>query len=239
MIEDDPWEALRHAATAPVPEPERGAPGQRLLTPRRPARPDPAPARPARSPRRRRRARRVAGRGRRGLLAAGAVVLVAVVAAVGASWSGASRATAPPPDVPAERLDNAIGAPTAPPTDPCPVSAAALAADVDGDGCPEDLRVEYGVLITPIGRYAVGEAGDVVLVGDWDCDGVATPAAFRPGTGSVFLFPTWADAGELRVQPTATVTGATTAEAVDLDGDGCAEVVVQRADAEAAVVRPP
>ena len=33
--------------------------------------------------------------------------------------------------------------------------------------------------------FRVGEAGDRVLLGDWDCDGVASPAVYRPATGEV------------------------------------------------------
>lgn len=40
-------------------------------------------------------------------------------------------------------------------------------------------------------RYAIGAEGDLVVIGDWDCDGVATPAIARPGTGQVALFDRW------------------------------------------------
>ena len=41
------------------------------------------------------------------------------------------------------------------------------------DGAPTDLPF--------------GDAGDLPLAGDWTCDGIATPAAFRPSTGQYFL----------------------------------------------------
>ena len=40
-------------------------------------------------------------------------------------------------------------------------------------------------------RYAIGTEGDLVVIGDWDCDGVATPAIARPGTGPVAMFDRW------------------------------------------------
>ena len=44
-------------------------------------------------------------------------------------------------------------------------------------------------------RYAIGVPGDIVLAGDWDCDGVRTPSIVRPGTGAVVLFDAWPDPG--------------------------------------------
>lgn len=44
-------------------------------------------------------------------------------------------------------------------------------------------------------RYAIGAEGDLVVIGDWDCDGVATPAIARPGTGQVVLFDRWPSPG--------------------------------------------
>lgn len=40
-------------------------------------------------------------------------------------------------------------------------------------------------------RYAIGTEGDLVVIGDWNCDGVATPAIARPGTGQVAMFDRW------------------------------------------------
>ena len=40
-------------------------------------------------------------------------------------------------------------------------------------------------------RYAIGVQGDLVATGDWDCDGIPTPAIVRPATGDVVLFEEW------------------------------------------------
>lgn len=44
-------------------------------------------------------------------------------------------------------------------------------------------------------RYAIGAKGDLVVIGDWDCDGEATPAIARPDTGQVVLFDRWPPPG--------------------------------------------
>ena len=51
---------------------------------------------------------------------------------------------------------------------------------------PFDGRIEHAGR-----RYAVGEPGDVVLLGDWDCDGTSSPAVHRPATGQVWRFDAW------------------------------------------------
>ena len=45
-------------------------------------------------------------------------------------------------------------------------------------------------------RYAVGNTGDFVETGDWDCDGQATAAIVRPSTGGIVLFDAWPGPGE-------------------------------------------
>ncbi len=44
-------------------------------------------------------------------------------------------------------------------------------------------------------QYAVGAAGDRVVLGDWECSGSVTPALLRPRTGEVHLFDEWAGPG--------------------------------------------
>ncbi|MGI8759319.1 MAG: hypothetical protein ACR2K0_08440, partial [Acidimicrobiales bacterium] len=80
--------------------------------------------------------------------------------------------------------------------DACPPVPAPVAADVDGDGCEEGVDVEGGVVRTAGSRWQVATGAEIVLVGDWDCDGSATPAVVRPGSGEVWRYPRWAGAGE-------------------------------------------
>ncbi len=42
-------------------------------------------------------------------------------------------------------------------------------------------------------RYAFGQPGDQLVLGDWDGDGRATPALYRPSTGETFTFAGWAE----------------------------------------------
>lgn len=78
-------------------------------------------------------------------------------------------------------------------------------------------------------RYEVGEPGDLVVAGDWDCDGEATPAVLRPSTGEVFAFASWAVAGEVVVHAVDQVAGASRL-VVEAGRDGCATLVVERVD---------
>jgi hypothetical protein len=78
-------------------------------------------------------------------------------------------------------------------------------------------------------RWNVGQAGDIVAVGDWDCDGVVTPVSYRPSTGDVFVFSTWADEGEpLTVEAVARVAGGRALVADEgASPDGCDVPVIE------------
>jgi hypothetical protein len=131
--------------------------------------------------------------------------------------------------------------PTAPasrrPVVGCPQVAAVLAADVDGDGCAEALRLAAGVLEAGDRRWEVGQAGDLAAVGDWACTGRRTLAVLRPATGEVYRFDTWATADAPVVAPlVAKVDDARALRAADLDRDGCHELVVDRFSGPPAVL---
>jgi hypothetical protein len=82
-------------------------------------------------------------------------------------------------------------------------------------------------------QFAVGEPGDVAI-GSWGCDGAAPVAAvLRPSTGDVYVFARPATAGQdVSGERVATVVGATSLVAADLDGDGCSDLAVTRTDGE-------
>ncbi len=118
----------------------------------------------------------------------------------------------------------------------CP-AVAAPAADADGDGCPETIVVEGDRVVAAGVTYQVGRPGDLVSVGDWDCDGRATPALLRTATGEVFVFDRWATPGhDLTVRPVTVVGRATAVAAQDRDGDGCPELTVRRSGGADAVI---
>ncbi|HEC09559.1 MAG TPA: hypothetical protein ENI86_08330 [Acidimicrobiales bacterium] len=92
--------------------------------------------------------------------------------------------TAPTPSVAPELLASAVV--------PCPLPTRAMQrADIDGDGCPEGWYRTGAVLVADGVRYSIGDDDDLVTVGDWNCDGVATPALVTVPEGRVFLFPGW------------------------------------------------
>lgn len=68
--------------------------------------------------------------------------------------------------------------------------------DVDGDGCAEEIGLTAGFVWVDGTRYPVGDAGDQVAVGDWDCDGLATVALVQPG-GRVYVFDSWPEQSPL------------------------------------------
>src|SRR4051794_25228062 len=110
---------------------------------------------------------------------------------------------------------------TAPPvTHPSCPAVSRPAADVDGDGCPEPYSVVGAHLITSGVTYELGRPGDLSAVGDWDCDGRATPALVRPSTGEVFVFDGWAGTGrDVTVRAAAIVRDATGIRASRPGGD--------------------
>ena len=86
--------------------------------------------------------------------------------------------------------------------------------------------------------YGIGEDGDLLAVGDWDCDGTATPALVRPSTGSVFLFAAWPGADSaLSAEPVTSVAGARSL-ATASDATGCDALVVETASGTVTVVDP-
>jgi len=131
-------------------------------------------------------------------LALGAVG--AVVAAVGAV--GATSRPAPGP------VEAAVTVPDLSPS--CPTPDAPVAADVDGDGCPNAVRIGPGWVEVDHRRYRVGRIEDEVRVGDWDGDGRATVALLRPDADEVWLFPSW--------DPEAAVTARFVGRFPDSDG---------------------
>jgi hypothetical protein len=103
------------------------------------------------------------------------------------------------------------------------------ASDVSGTAGCAPVDIDGTVVVVGERRYEVGEPGDLVVAGDWDCDGAPTPALLRPSTGEVFAFPTWAVAGEVVVHAIDQVDGAAriVTEAGD---DGCTTLLVERVD---------
>ena len=188
---------------------------------------------------------------RPGAMVGAMVAVVAVGLILSAPWSSpaADPARPTPTAVPVPTTRPAAGSTTssaAPsPTRPsarsdCPVPAAVLIADVDGDGCLDALRYADGVLEGAGARWAVGRDGDQVATGDWSCRGARTVVLLRPSTGEVFRFEGWAVGQEpVTAAMVATVSGGQAVRAADVDRDGCHELVVERGELPPQVVRLP
>ncbi|HEX6420551.1 MAG TPA: protein kinase, partial [Acidimicrobiales bacterium] len=172
--------------------------------------PQPEPASPARPRRRRWRPVAVAGAG---LAAAGLLYLVRT-----------SDAAAPGGD----------GCPPSGP--PATVAGArAVAGDVAGDGCtvqgayaPETLEDGRTLMVLTIpldgeaARIGLGEPGDAVLLGDWNCDGADTPGLYRRSAGEVQYFEEWPEVAERTYRPVRAVPAATGGTATLHEGSGTA-----------------
>ncbi len=102
--------------------------------------------------------------------AAGAVLAMAFAATAGVR-SGRTHSAAPSTIA---AFTTTTPDTTAPPTTVLPLPA---------PGAP--------TLINQGRHYALGQPGDLAVVGDWDCDGTETPALLRPATGEVAVFSEW------------------------------------------------
>jgi eukaryotic-like serine/threonine-protein kinase len=75
-----------------------------------------------------------------------------------------------------------------------PDAARILHADVEGGGCTVPVAWDGRQLTVPLrsgetARYDLdARSSDILLLGDWNCDGRATPALYRPDDGQLFVF---------------------------------------------------
>jgi hypothetical protein len=138
------------------------------------------------------------------------------------------------------RGDGPPGSPEPVPTTLAPVdcpSTSGTEADVDGDGCPEAIREGPGWIEVGGSRYRVGQDGDVLELGDWDCDGRDTLALLRPVSGELWRFTAWDPSTAVTAEPAGTFPGAT--DLVRADGPGCDTLVVVDRDGRRREVLPP
>ncbi|MCU1356192.1 MAG: serine/threonine protein kinase [Acidimicrobiales bacterium] len=152
-------------------------------------------------------------------------------AAVAASASPAGPALAQP-------VATTVPPPPAPvrPHGPCP-PVAEPRADVEGDGCPEAVHIAGSTIQVGSRRFAAGEPHDLIAVGDWDCNGTATPAVIRPATGEVFVFARWATSSRpVTMAPTAVVVGVRAP--TDRTPHRCGPLRVRRDDGTTEAVQP-
>jgi hypothetical protein len=117
-----------------------------------------------------------------------------------------------------------------------------VSGDVDGQGCTTygvyQLRQLAGgtqrmVLTIPIDGdrldIGLGEPGDRLLLGDWNCDGIDTPAVYRATLGAVQYFDVWPSEGSPSYLPNRSEPAPPAAAPELSAGDGhdvCDRVVV-------------
>jgi hypothetical protein len=112
-------------------------------------------------------------------------------------------------------------------------TAQAVEGDVDGEGClvtgvyqPQALpNGTTGMVLTiAIGgvdkQIGLGEPGDQVVLGDWNCDGVDTPALYRRSAGQVQYFGVWPTVEQRSYEPDAVEDVAAGGDAVLVEGSG-------------------
>jgi hypothetical protein len=173
------------------------------------------------------------GQGRSRLVALAGAALTAVLLV-----TVALRVGRPQPSIPAAISPSPLVEPAPSTTVSLPTTTTAVPAvpcvvpdgTAPGPGrCAQPVRVAGTSVFVGEDHFQVGQPGDLVVLGDWDCDGNATPAVLRPASGEVFVFAMWATAADVVVQPAAVVPGA-----VDLrvgeGARGCAGLAAQRAD---------
>jgi hypothetical protein len=71
---------------------------------------------------------------------------------------------------------------------------------------------------------------DRVLMGDWNCDGVDTPALVRTRSGAIFVIDDWPDGGEATARYVTTVDGAV--DATVEQGPSCDSLAITTTDGE-------
>jgi hypothetical protein len=139
----------------------------------------------------------------------GAAALAVACVVVGASWlrpvdtAGAPRAVEVPDPVPGSSTTVAVG-------------------DVGRVWPDEPVEIRGNEVTVGDRRWSVGEPGDLVALGDWDCDGTRTPAVLRPSLAQLFVFDQWAEDGEV----TAVAGPSAPDDAVELAADGCGRAFV-------------
>ena len=164
----------------------------------------------------------------RAVRAALAVAVIAVGILVGA---GVGRATPPSTAHPEAPETAEVATEVRPATTPSTTSSTvavrlwpATEVTVDGRHVSNDD-----------GRWEVGADGDVVIVGDWDCDRLPTPAVLRPSTGEVAVFDRWAGEAPEPARPVATLAGVVDVQATER----CGELLARGPDGERLVDTKP
>ncbi len=125
-----------------------------------------------------------------------AAILVTLLGLFGFQVRGQDDPVAALPTSPARSVPGggATLVQTLPPAPGIPPSPCEGAPDGQ-PGCTDKAVVIGNLINVGDNWYVAGLTGDQVVVGDWDCDGLSTPALLRPDTGEVFVFSAWPSPG--------------------------------------------
>jgi hypothetical protein len=108
--------------------------------------------------------------------------------------------------------------------------------DLDGDGCPEPVELRGRSATVGGIEVELGRDGDLAVVADHDCDGVATPVVLRPASGELFFFDRWNLDEPVEVRAGTVVPGASS---IRTDSGSCPSVLVTSDDGTDHVVAGP
>lgn len=135
-------------------------------------------------------------------------------------------------------VEQPVPPPDAADTSPAATSPAATSPAVTTTSAAAPVAPAFDGIVEVGGvRYSVGRPGDLVAVGDWDCDGEATVGLVDHRSGHVFLFDRWAGAGaEVSMPAAAVVEEPASVEVVHRDG--CDVLVVAPASGSRVEVVP-
>ena len=147
----------------------------------------------------------------------GALAGLALTAAIALLVLGRADEPDPGDSVVAARSDHVAPTAASVPTAPPPTSRAALP--------PSTTTPSTTAAVAPFSdnefvhggrRYGLGTGADITVIGDWNCDGIATPALLQPAHGLVAVFESWPEpGGSIPPAATAPAPDATGLERVD------------------------
>lgn len=149
----------------------------------------------------------------------------------GRAQLGSGRPT-PAPSRPAEPRPATVGGGARP-------SAAPAQDDGRGQQAAPQMGGAGGAVLEHEGmRYEVGGPGEIVVLGDWDCDGTPTPSVVRPADGSVWTFPRWTTGPEVVVARALGTAPSPVAAAARPEPSGCDVLAITTAAGDEVIVRP-
>jgi hypothetical protein len=113
---------------------------------------------------------------------------------------------------------------------PACTSATSVTCPVSWTRTKDGVTVQFNRPAGRVFRYRLGQADDVVMVGNWFCGLTETALLYRPSTGVVYYFPSWPTETETAKDVLADQTGLVGYDIArgDRNGDGCGDVSLSK-----------